>query len=362
MRTKVMLLAVGLGIGGTETHVLELASGIDRSKFDVTVCSLKSGGCLVEELRRRGIRVVCLNGAGKGDPRVLFRLWKLMQEERPDVIQSFLFWANLAARLLGRLSNAVRVVCSYHDEIVSEGWLVRMIDRFTFQWSHAVVCCSEAVRRSVSNCLGAPAPRQTIIPFGVDAGQFAVGDAASRTELRLRDGGPIIGTVCRLAEPKKGLHVLLRAMATLNRGGNDPRCQLLIVGEGPAREPLEALSCQLGLSDCTVFAGARRDIPRILPLLDLFVLPSLYEGFGIAILEAMAAGLPAMGAKVGGRRHPGIRRPGRDRTARGSRKPRGARRRNRVSAARSRASQADGDSGAGTRARCISNVHRRSAT
>jgi len=300
MRTKVMLLAVGLGIGGTETHVLELASGIDRSKFDVTVCSLKSGGCLVEELRRRGIRVVCLNGAGKGDPRVLFRLWKLMQEERPDVIQSFLFWANLAARLLGRLSNAVRVVCSYHDEIVSEGWLVRMIDRFTFQWSHAVVCCSEAVRRSVSNCLGAPAPRQTIIPFGVDAGQFAVGNAASRTELRLRDGGPIIGTVCRLAEPKKGLHVLLRAMATLNRGGNDPRCQLLIVGEGPAREPLEALSCQLGLSDCTVFAGARRDIPRILPLLDLFVLPSLYEGFGIAILEAMAAGKPVVATAVGG--------------------------------------------------------------
>ena len=82
MRTKVMLLAVGLGIGGTETHVLELASGIDRSKFDVTVCSLKSGGCLVEELRRRGIRVVCLNGAGKFDLRVLFRLWKLMQEER----------------------------------------------------------------------------------------------------------------------------------------------------------------------------------------------------------------------------------------------------------------------------------------
>ena len=89
-------------------------------------------------------------------------------------------------------------------------------------------------------------------------------------------------------------------MATLNRGGNDPRCQLLIVGEGPAREPLEALSCQLGLSDCTVFAGARRDIPRILPLLDLFVLPSLYEGFGIAILEAMAAGKPVVATAVGG--------------------------------------------------------------
>ena len=89
-------------------------------------------------------------------------------------------------------------------------------------------------------------------------------------------------------------------MAALNMGGNDSRGQLLIVGEGPARESLEALSCQLGLSDCTVFAGARRDIPRILPLLDLFVLPSLYEGFGIAILEAMAAGKPVVATAVGG--------------------------------------------------------------
>jgi len=295
-----MLLAVGLGVGGTETHVLELASGIDRSKFDVTVCSLKNGGCLVEELRRRDIRVVCLNGAGQFDLRVLFRLWKVMQEERPDVIQSFLFWANLSARLLGRLSKAVRIVCSYHDEIVTEGRLVRLIDRLTFQWSHAVVCCSEAVRRSVSKCLGASAARQTIIPFGVDAGRFVVTDIATRRELRLQETGPIVGTVCRLVEPKKGLSVLLRAMAALKQSGGDRDCQLLIVGEGPARASLEVLSRQLGLSDVTIFAGTRRDIARILPLLDLFVLPSLYEGFGIAILEAMAAEKPVVASAVGG--------------------------------------------------------------
>ncbi len=295
-----MLLAVGLGVGGTETHILELASGIDRSRFDVTVCSLKSGGCLVEELRRRGIRVVCLDGAGKFDLRVLYRLWKLVREERPDVMQSFLFWANVSARVLGRLSKAVRVVCSYHDEIVSEGRIVRLIDRLTFRWSHAVVCCSEAVRRSVSTCLGAPAIHQTIIPFGVDAGQFAASDAATRAELGLRSDGPVIGTVCRLVEPKKGLSVLLAAMAALKQSGGDRDCQLLIVGEGPAREALEALSRQFNLSSCTVFAGTRRDIPRILPLLDLFVLPSLYEGFGIAILEAMAAGKPVVATTVGG--------------------------------------------------------------
>ncbi|HET8721097.1 MAG TPA: glycosyltransferase [Nitrospira sp.] len=300
MRTKVMLLAVGLGVGGTETHVLELASGIDRSKFDVTVCSLKGAGCLVDELRRRGVRVVCLDGAGKFDVRVLFRLWRLIRRERPDVIQSFLFWANLSARLLGRLSRAMRVVCSYHDEIVSEGRLVRMIDRFTFRWSDAVVCCSEAVRRSVSRCLDAPAARQTIIPFGVDAGRFAATDGATRRELNLKEDRPTVGTVCRLVEPKKGISVLLRAIAALKEQNSDPQCQLLIVGDGPARPALEALSRQLGLSDRTVFAGARRDVARILPLLDLFVLPSLYEGFGIAILEAMAAGKPVVASAVGG--------------------------------------------------------------
>jgi glycosyltransferase involved in cell wall biosynthesis len=300
MPTKVVLLAVGLGIGGTETHILELASGIDRSKFDVTVCSLKPGGCLVDELRRRGIRVVCLDGAGKLDVRVPYRLWKFIRQERPDVMQSFLFWANVAARVLRRLSNALRVVCSYHDEIVAETRLMRMIDRLTFRWSDAVVCCSEAVRRSVSACLGAPADRQTIIPFGVDASQFAVSDRAVPAELGLGDGRPVLGTVCRLVEPKKGLGVLLQAMALLKRSGGDRECELLIVGEGPARASLESLTRRLGIAGSVRFAGSRRDIPRILPLLDLFVLPSLYEGFGIAILEAMAAGKPVVATTAGG--------------------------------------------------------------
>jgi len=199
MRIKLMLLAIGLGVGGTETHILELASGIDRSKFDVTVCSLKPGGCVIDELRRRGIRVVCLNGAGKFDLRVLFRLWRLVREERPDVMQSFLFWANVSARVLGRVSKAVRVVCSYHDEIVSEGRLMRMIDRLTFRWSHAVVCCSEAVRRSVVVRLGAPAAGQTIIPFGVDteplklehAGQLQPAFAANFVAANMFDGIPL---------------------------------------------------------------------------------------------------------------------------------------------------------------------------
>ncbi|MDN5941780.1 MAG: glycosyltransferase [Nitrospira sp.] len=300
MPAKVMLLAIGLGVGGTESHILDLASRIDRSRFEVIVCALKPGGRVAEELRARGVRVVSLNGAGKLDVRVLFRLLKLIQTERPDVIQAFLFWANVAARVCGRILRVFPVISSYHDEIVSEGWLVRLIDRLTLKWTDGIVCCSEAVRRSVLSRIGETGNQFTVIPFGIDVDRFKHDAAATRRELGLQDGGLVIGTVCRLVEPKKGLSVLIRAMDELKRRNSRPPCQLLIVGDGPAREELESLRDRLGLFPWVVFARTRRDIPRILHALDAFVLPSLYEGFGIAILEAMAAGKPVIATAVGG--------------------------------------------------------------
>jgi glycosyltransferase involved in cell wall biosynthesis len=89
-------------------------------------------------------------------------------------------------------------------------------------------------------------------------------------------------------------------MAAIQKREGAPLCQLLIVGDGPARGMLQVLSERLGIASQVVFAGSRRDIPRVLPLLHAFVMPSLYEGFGIAILEAMAAGKPVIATSVGG--------------------------------------------------------------
>lgn len=300
MPAKVMLLAVGLGVGGTETHILELASRIDRSRFDVTVCSLKAGGSIAEELRARGVKVVSLNGAGKLDLRVLVRLLNVLRTERPDIIQAFLIWANVAARVCGRILRAFPVISSYHDEVVSEGRVVRVLDRLTLTWTRAVVCCSEAVRTSVESRIGVKSGRCTIIPFGVDVARFEHAAASTREDLGLRQGGSVIGVVCRLVEPKKGLTILLQALGELGRRHGRPPCQLVVIGDGPARRELEQLRDQLGLSSWVVFVGERRDIPQILRSLDMFVLPSLYEGFGIAILEAMAAGKPVIATRVGG--------------------------------------------------------------
>jgi glycosyltransferase involved in cell wall biosynthesis len=297
---KLVLCVVGLGTGGTETHVLELASRINQARFDLTVCSLKSGGCMADELRARGIRVVSLGGTGKLDVRVMLRLWRFVRREQPDVIQAFLFWANVASRLVGHFEKTMQVISSYHDEVVPEGWLNRVFDRLTMKWTKYIVCCSESVRRSVGRRIGGAKEQFVVIPFGVETTRFGDAGPMAGTVLGLQGGLPIIGTVCRLVEPKKGLRYLLEAMAHLEQEAGKPVCQLLIVGEGPAEKTLRALSEQLGIGSRVVFAGMRRDIPQLLALMDIFVLPSLYEGFGIAILEAMATGKPVVASTVGG--------------------------------------------------------------
>ncbi|BFU94003.1 MAG: putative GDP-mannose-dependent alpha-(1-6)-phosphatidylinositol monomannoside mannosyltransferase [Nitrospira sp.] len=273
---------------------------MDGRKFDVLVCSLKPLGRVGTELESRGVRVMSLEGRGKFDPRVIWRLWVTIKKEQPALVQSFLFWANMTARMMRRLSSRLLVISSYHDEVVQENWLYRLVDRMTMGWAKMIVCCSHAVQRSVAARIGGREEQFVVIPFGVDASRFSQVKTVSRAELGLEAGLPVIGTVSRLVEPKKGLKVLLEAVAYLERRSTARWCQVLLVGEGPAEEDLRAMSRKLAVASPIIFAGARRDIPQLLPLFDIFVLPSLYEGFGIALLEAMAAGRPVIATSVGG--------------------------------------------------------------
>jgi glycosyltransferase involved in cell wall biosynthesis len=299
-RIKVVLVTVGLGVGGTEGQVLELASRLDPARFDVLVCVLKEEDVLAAELRARSVRVVLLDGKGPWDVRVLYRLIRLVHAAAPDLIHSFLSPANLASRLAGRACRVPVVISSYRDREIWKSGLDRLADRSTLGWMRAATCCSEAVRQFVAEHLGGESGKLLTIHNGVDVARFAVRKGVSRAELGLREDLPVIGTVCRLVEPKKGLAVLVKALARLNNRAETPPCQVLIVGEGPAERPIRALCDELGVTPWVAFTGLRRDVPRILPSLDVFVLPSRYEGFGIAIVEAMAAGLPVVASKVGG--------------------------------------------------------------
>src|SRR2546427_4307621 len=100
---KLMLLAIGLGVGGTESHVLELASRLDRKRFQVTVCTFKGDGAIARELRNRGVRVVALGGRGKLDACVLVRLWRVIRRGRPAAVDGVFVLGHLAGWRLGRV-------------------------------------------------------------------------------------------------------------------------------------------------------------------------------------------------------------------------------------------------------------------
>lgn len=297
---KLMLLAVGLRVGGTEGQLLEIASRLDRHRFDVTVCVLKGHDVITCELGERGVRVIALGGKGKWDVRVLSRLGRAIRQEQPEVIHAFLFFANLTSRVVGRFLRVPVLISSYRGVDVGTGWLYQLIDRWTARWARAMTCCSEAVRRSIITRVGGDNGKYVTIHNGVDLERFTGSAPLTRAELGLREGIPVIGTVCRLDEPVKGLTVLLEATARLTGRADGAGCQLLIVGEGPADHQLHELVGKLEMAKRVVFAGMRRDIERLLPVLDVFVLPSLLEGFGIAIVEAMAAGRPVVATAVGG--------------------------------------------------------------
>ncbi|MCI0655807.1 MAG: glycosyltransferase, partial [Acidobacteria bacterium] len=145
-----------------------------------------------------------------------------------------------------------------------------------------------------------PAHKVVAIPNGVPLERFA--DRSSRDRMRASLGldsrSRVIGSVGRLDEPVKGYAVLLEALEILGRTMPDTLC--LICGDGPSRTQLEESVRERDLSAKVRFLGERQDIPLVLQALDLYVQPSLSEGFGLSVLEAMATGLPVVATKSGG--------------------------------------------------------------
>ena len=299
-KVRVLLVTVGLEVGGTEGQLMEIADRLDSKRFTVTVCGLKGEGAIAGEMRRRGIKVVTLNGTGRMDARVFLRFFSLVRAEQPDVIHSFLPLANYVGMIIGYMLRVPVLVASYRGVEQGRNRIQVWADRLVVRLAEATTCCSDAVRNFAMKRFGGQKTKYVTIHNGIDVERFRRASSMTKAGLGLREGIATIGTVCRLEEPTKGLAVLLEAAARLTHRANIPPFQLLLVGEGPSADLLRRRSEELALRDIVVFAGLRCDVEQILPLLDLFVLPSLCEGFGIAIVEAMAAGCPVVATAVGG--------------------------------------------------------------
>ncbi len=301
-------------IAGVKNHVLSLVRSLDRDRFKVTVACPQvrdrayGDRSFVEELHRLEVPCAIIN-LRQGihplsDAVAIQQLCQLLSRSGANVVHAHSTKAGLLARPAARLAGVPVVVYSPHAfafagaaNPVARAWIIR-VERALARWTDAVVCVSEGERQLALRARIAPREKLVVIHNGIEPSVFQrVSRAEARTNLEIEPGTPVIGFIGRL-ECQKGVSYLLQATARLVSLRASLLC--LIVGDGALRLSLMREAEQLGIGQHVRFLGYRPDVPNILPALDVFVLPSLYEGLPYTVLEAMAAGIPVVATDVVG--------------------------------------------------------------
>ena len=294
---RVVHLVEALETGGLERVVQALVRHTDGRRFSVEVLCAVKGGPVAREIEAAGTRVRILGARGYG-PRAILSAARAIGERGADVVHSHGHFAGVVGRVAAWWAGGAAAVHHLHtiDPTLEARHLRR--ERLLLRLTRRVLCCSEAVAGHAVRDLHAPPHLVAVVPNGIDPPP-TTGRAEALERLGLqRDGGPIVGCVGGLSR-HKGQMVLMHAVGQLS--GGMPRPTLVLVGDGPERPRLESEAASLQGRVRVLFAGERPDARSLLPAFDLLAVPSIgREGFGLAALEGMDAGLPVVASRLGG--------------------------------------------------------------
>jgi len=317
-KLHVVHLIEALGPGGAERLLYTNLKHLDPGRIRSTVITVYPHAThWLEPIKALGVPVVCLNCRSTRDiPRGIRTLRTWLLANRPDLIHSHLWAANIIARVAGRLTH-VPVISSVHNpDHEAEAWadgadvslvkrrVVRALDRWT---AHAggdrLIAVSQYVKESANRHLGISLDSIEVVYNPIDTDVLSAEATTNRSELLKACGLPadslILLNVARVS-PQKGLVYALRALPAILK--QYPSAQLVSVGATTDQgwvDQLKREATSLGVADRFHVIGRRRDVTEFLRACDVFIFPSLYEGLGIALIEAMAAGCACVASSAG---------------------------------------------------------------
>ena len=284
----VSLVITDLDVGGAERALVALATRLDRARWRPSVVCLGPEGRLSEPLRAAGIDLVCL-GVGPNRPdRAFSALTQVLRTQRPKLVQSFLFHANIAARLAALRSGKPWVLGGVRvaEQRPGKRWHL-VLDRLTAWLGAGSVCVSHGALRFTRDIAGVNPERLTAIANGVDPEPIDRAEPLPRAAIGLAPEDVCALFIGRL-DVQKGLPTLFEAVGQVI--AERPDWRLVMVGDGPERPWLEhQLALNRRLAARVRWLGRRDDVPALLKMADMLVLPSLFEGMPNVVLEAMAA-------------------------------------------------------------------------
>jgi glycosyltransferase involved in cell wall biosynthesis len=306
-RIRLVFLIRSLAIGGAERQLVDLAKGLNKQMFDVTVLCFYGGGEFAEELDGADVTVLSLDKKGRWDILGFFsRLLIVLRKLKPDLLHSYMTGSNLVATLLKPGLSATRLVwgveAAYID-LSRYGWLEQVTSRAERLLSCVpdLIIFNSFAGRDYHLSAGFTGSHTRVIHNGIDTKRFAP-DAKSgsraRASWRIPQDAFVIGIVGRL-DPMKDHPTFLRAAAIFAR--DNPDVRFVCVGGGPEEYSLElrALSQQLDLADKVAWPGFVRDTAAAYNALNICCSSSYGEGTSNAIAEAMACGVPCVVTDVG---------------------------------------------------------------
>lgn len=301
-RTRVLWLAKGLGRGGAE-QLLATTAGLIDPRFELEVAYLLPWkDALVADITASGVPVHCLGQQHAADVRWAWRLRSMVHDKHYDIIHTHMPIPAVAARV-ALAAPRPRLVHTEHNVWGRYRLPTRWANALTYARNDHVLAVSKAVAESVDlqKVLGGATLRPVeVLHHGIRIRPGRAGSRdrdAARDKLGLPTQVPVVGTVANLT-PKKDQRGLLDAFAKVV--ATVPDVRLVIVGTGPLEAELQGYARRHGLADRVLFTGMRDDVPDILPAFDVFALSSLFEGLSIAVVEALAAGVPTVVTDVGG--------------------------------------------------------------
>ena len=306
---RLLFVLPSLGGGGAERASVDLLRGIDRQRFQIALALFTRSGRFLHELPG-DIPLYDLRGKQSYDFRLVWRLAGVLRREKPDVVFGVLRYTNLITLLACRLvrtpsrgagGSQTSVVVNEQNPPSAEfalfgggrvkGWFLRWL----YPSADRVTAISTGIARELVSAYGVPRDRVQVIPNPVDLVRIR-SLAAARLEhpwFSTREGPPVLVAAGRL-HPQKGFAHLIRAFAAIRQV---LPCKLVILGEGPLRAELEALVEGLGLVDDIALPGFQENPYNYVSHSTVFVLSSLFEGFGNVLVDALALGVPVVSTR-----------------------------------------------------------------
>jgi len=297
-RIKILAVPGSMEIGGAQKQFVSLARLLNRDKFDLfTAVHSASGPCLKEYPKDIPVHDLGATPGRGNSPRLIRGIRHLILHIRPDILYTLLWGSNVRAALANRLVPAnirPKHVILIQNNPESYGTHGLLLLKLLCPWTDVVCSVSEGVQRGLLRHINISGEKLRVIYDGVDIGEIRHLSNKPVEHKWIASEVPLLICVSRLVR-QKGLPYLLEAFRLVN---HEMPCHLIIIGDGPERQNLEQLATELGIRDRVDFLGFQTNPFPYIARADVFVLASLWEGFGIVLIEAMALGTPVVATRA----------------------------------------------------------------